>query len=107
MFWAASVRESARYVCQWCLIGRATLIRTLLVSLPVQLILAFVDLAFRSGKGVLSRVAAAHSLAGMVTIDLVSVIGIGILIEPQLLPLNVLGMGPAVLAVAFGWGVTA
>lgn len=67
------------------------------------LILAGADLAYRSRRGVLSRVAAAHSLAGMVTIALSSLVAIGILIEPKFVPLNLLGMGPAIAVVSLGY----
>jgi cation:H+ antiporter len=63
------------------------------------LILACVDFVYRSRTRALSRVAAAHSLAGLVTIALSSVVAIGILIEPRMVSWTVLGIGPAVLAV--------
>lgn len=67
------------------------------------MILAGIDLVWRSRGGALSRVAAAHSLSGMVTIALSSVVAIGILVEPEFSPRTVLGMGPAVTLVSLGY----
>jgi cation:H+ antiporter len=67
------------------------------------LILAGVDLVYRSRLGVLSRVAAAHSLSGMVTIALSTVAAIGIVIEPKLVSPNILGLGPAAFAIMLGY----
>ncbi|MBC8353186.1 MAG: hypothetical protein H8E66_14410 [Planctomycetes bacterium] len=72
-------------------------------SLFNLLILAAVDLAHRSRGGLLSRAAAAHSLSGAVTIALTSIVGIGILFEPQLDGLSFLGLGPAAIGVFVGY----
>lgn len=72
-------------------------------SLFNLLILAVVDLVHRSRGGFLSPVAAAHSLSGTVTIALTSLAGIGILFEPRLGGMTILGIGPSVICVFFGY----
>lgn len=67
------------------------------------LILACVDLVFRSRTGALSRLAAAHSLGGMVTIALASIVAMGLLLEPELPKITLLGLGPAVFALLFAY----
>lgn len=72
-------------------------------SLFNLLILAIVDLVHRSPGGLMSRVAAAHSLSGTVTIALAAIVGVGILLEPQLEGVTFMGLGPAAIAVFLGY----
>lgn len=72
-------------------------------SLFNLLILAIVDLAHRSQGGLMSRVAAAHSLSGAVTITLASLVGIGILFERELDGITLLGLGPAAIGILLGY----
>jgi cation:H+ antiporter len=76
-------------------------------SLFNLLILAIADLAHRSRGALMSRVAAAHSLSGAVTIALTSIVGIGILFERQLDGITLFGLGPATIGVflAYAFGI--
>lgn len=74
-------------------------------SLFNLLILAFVDLTHRSRAGLMSRLAAAHSLSAAVTIALTALVGIGILFERQLDGVTFLQLGPASIGIFFGYAL--
>lgn len=76
-------------------------------SLFNLLILAIADLAHRTRGSLLSRISAAHALAGAVTIALTALVGLSIVYEHTGTGFVLAGMGPGVVAVfvAYSFGI--
>jgi cation:H+ antiporter len=72
-------------------------------SLMNLLILAVLDLSHRSRGRMLSRQAAAHALAGLVSTALATLVAIGLLTSKAAKPYTVIGLGPGVIAVGIAY----
>lgn len=68
-------------------------------SLMNLMILAALDLAYRTGGKMLSRESAAHALSATLGVALTSLAGLGILVAPQLPGFSVFGIG------GWSWGI--
>jgi cation:H+ antiporter len=72
-------------------------------SLMNLLILAALDLSHRSRGRMLSRQAAAHALAGLVSTSLATLVAIGLLTSKAAEPYTVIGLSPGVIAVGIAY----
>jgi cation:H+ antiporter len=72
-------------------------------SLMNLLILAVLDLSHRSRGRMLSRQAAAHALAGLVSTALATLVAIGLLTGQAAEPYTIIGLSPGTIAVGLGY----
>jgi cation:H+ antiporter len=72
-------------------------------SLMNLLILAALDLSHRSRGRMLSRQAAAHALAGLVSTALATLVAIGLLTGRAAEPYTIVGLSPAVIAIGIAY----
>jgi cation:H+ antiporter len=72
-------------------------------SLMNLLILAILDLFYRSRGSMLSRQAAAHALSGLVAAGLATIVGLGLLTGTALAPYSIAGVGLGTVLVALGY----
>jgi cation:H+ antiporter len=81
-------------------VGMGDLIGSCLMNL---IILAVADLLQKTRGALLSRLAAAHALSGVLSIALVAAVGLFVLFESKLGPAGVLGMSWGSIVVVFGY----